>query len=271
MIRGLSLNTIGVSDLKTFWEIFKPILFGLLAVVCVFSLVVISIVIGVYIKHLDDPKETTAYIDYAPLPLNITYVEPELDLKQYAYIEDGLHKFEYHKLKGLSLGDFVGVNSVRVALFRDDSHKIILANPTNDFSIWDDWSIKEIQIQFEQAGETYVTNGIEVKNDFIRYVKEIDDTFFEEETSGTDTKTEKPDLGDSIGGGFCDLSVSFQESEYVEWKALISYDEYPNDVYIIEANILLFDPYPDVYTEYVEIPMGTPLYDFIVESIKNSK
>ena len=237
--------------------------------VVVGALIITSLVLWWYVKHLDDPKETTEYVDYVPLPLNVTYVEPELDLKQYAYIEDRLHRFEYHKLEGLPLGDFVGVNAVKVVFFRDAHHNIVLANPKNNFDIWDDWSIKEIQ--FEQEGETYVTDDIEVKNDFIRYVKEIDDTFFEEETSGTDTKTEKPDSGDSIGGGFCDLSVSFQESEYVEWKALISYDEYPNDVYIIEANILLFDPYPDVYTEYVEIPMGTPLYDFIVESIKNSK
>ena len=237
--------------------------------VIVCALIISSLVLRWYVKRLDDPKETTEYIDYVPLPLNVTYVEPELDLKQYAYIEDRLHRFEYYKLIGLPLGDFVGVNSVKTALFRDDSHQIILANQSNNFSVWDDWSIKEIRVEWSK--ESYVTEDIEVKNDFVRYAKEIDDTFFDEKTSGADRQTEKFDLGDNIGSGLCDLSVSFNETDYVEWKAQIIYEEYSNDVFEIEAIILLFDPYPDVYMKYIEMPMGTPLYDFIVESINNSK
>ena len=269
MIRELSLNTIGVSDLKTFWNIIKPILFGLLVVVCVFSLVVISIVICVHIKHLDDPKETTAYIDYAPLPLNVTYTDVESDLNCFAYTKDSIDRFEYYKINGLPLEDFVGANAVEVALFGGAEHKIVLANPDKQFSLWNDWTIKEIQIKREE--DTYATEEISVKNDFLSFAKKIDGVFADDETNISNVTNEENYSGDIIGSGSLDFSVSFEENEYVEWRTRISYCEYSDGKFNVKAKILVFDSYPDIRCKEVEIPDDTPLYDFIVESINNSK
>jgi hypothetical protein len=203
------------------------------------------------------------------LPLNVTYTDVESDLNCFAYTKDSIDRFEYYKIKGLPLEDFVGANAVEVALFGGNENKIVLANPDKQFSLWDNWTIKEIQIKWDE--DIYATEEISVKNDFISFAKKIDGVFADDETTISNVTDEENYSGDIIGSGLLDLSVSFEENEYVEWRTQISYCEYSDGKFIIKAKILVFDSYPDIGYKKVEIPSDTPLYDFIVESIKNSK
>ena len=95
-------------------KMFKSVWICAIIAVVVGALILARLILLWCVKYLDNPKETTEYNDYVPLPLNVTYVEPEIDLKQYTYLDNRSHRFEYHKLNGLPLADFVGVNAVKI-------------------------------------------------------------------------------------------------------------------------------------------------------------
>ena len=208
-----------------------------------------------YLKY----SETDIYQDYTCVSPHLKWDESQAkDTHSYMKVlgtdDVRSHTMEYYIISGLSERDFIGADINTYVFPRS---KLVMVSPELDFSLWNDWSIKEIAF-FNGEGLLETVTDINTISDFKEFIKSKDIGKVYESGDSDKAVVKK----DSVR-----IIVYFNEAESVYWESYIYTVHYDGGNVHVSIEIQEFDDYPHTKDIYVEIPSGNHFYESVVSAV----
>lgn len=261
---------------------------GIAVVVCAVIVAVAILVDNVeqLVLGMLPSEHTEKYSNYVCIDPNLTFVKSKATrLREYmdAYStspEYNDSRFEYYQIDGFHTNELIGARVTIQTLFRNDTTGLILIDPQHEFSTFNDWSVKKISIM----GGGDILSSCESSNvlaSFSETAKYATGLVAQKYNSGKEATTAEThervesetnqNLGDPIDRASYGIEAVFNETEIITWEADVFITVYEGDLIYMGLRVDYFDYYPRKQTEYVNIPEGTPLYDYILNVYRSRK
>lgn len=286
-----------VIKMKTIFKIVMAVVLSLaLCCVAVFaiskSVDLERLIVGVFKKE-SAKQDTEKYKDYVCESPNLMFYKSKVyDLNEYfcPYLlrEDDNFKFSFHyyRIDGYSKENLIGAAASVHRFMGGEVAYLILSNPAQEFSPWDEWTISGIKIYHQNSGNTKVlkeSRDLTVISNFIEFVSELEKSFLEKYSESdsdisinyslttdsdleSDSSTEKS-LKSILSSKSYTIDAFFEETDEVVWRSLVRINHYDDGDVVLEIAIKYFEYYPEIECYYFEIPRDTPIYDFVWDAI----
>lgn len=216
--------------------------------------------------------ETDKYNNYICIDPHLKSNKPSMDIRAYRRIdqEGGRSiKLNYKKIVGIDACEFVEVGTELGEMFVDTGPDLVLVNKKASFSIWDNWTIREVWIICRQTGKKTITQEREIINNLVDCVKadKISETM--------------EGLGEELS---YDVVIYFEETDAIVWESTIRvfYSKWGSNIVIdkycfaTNSNIgsIVVDKYRvdslfDQTCEYIHVDQGSSFYNFLLNSIEH--
>lgn len=231
----------------------------------------VSDIVDIFKKETSEPQ-TEKYKDYVCVDANLTFSKSDvIDLgEKYRSKKDGAD-FYYYQIDGFDTKEMVAAEAFAgFAVSWGYDSQLILTDPKNEFSPFENWTVKEIWV-----GDNVLTpsDSQELISDFIslaEYAKSVaarennGDTLYEsgEVSSSESAGEEKGFIIDSANRS---IKVIFNETDDVIWEMRVGVKRYSDGENKITFQIECFDSYPKKLTKYVEVPQDALFCQYIIK------
>ena len=166
------------------------------------------------------------------------------------------HSIDYYTIQNLNHEDFIGA---KLNTYVFGTVNLVMVSPDLDFSLWEDWSIKEMQ--FSKHGEiTLIVDDKSVTDDFKAFVQATEESKYDKGSAAEKTVINTDGIR---------MVIYFEESDFVYWEARIYTTHYSDGSICAKIVMEHFDDYPLTQQTYIEITEGTPFYDAVIKAVED--